>query len=137
MVINLICLNKKEFLMINPTKTMFLIKSNKLNKRYKEWITTLPCVVPDCKWTERTDPHHASIQDDTKGISTKVPDYYCIPLCLYHHRQLHDMGIQSFAYKYALNYEVLIIRHLSLYIITFGEIDGEEKKAESDKDIFF
>ena len=46
--------------------------------RYRRWIASHPCVL--CGDT-RTQAAHT----ETGGMSTKAPDYTCVPLCLCHH----------------------------------------------------
>lgn len=53
---------------------------------YLSWIKGLPCTV--CGASPPNDPAHIG----TGGLSTKVPDYYTIPLC----RRCHTDGPFSY-----------------------------------------
>lgn len=52
---------------------------------YLGWVRTLPCVSCD---SGGSDPHHP-IDVGYKGGATKVPDYWCFPLCRNCHDALH------------------------------------------------
>lgn len=55
------------------------------NRRYLDWVKTLPCV--SCE-ASADDPHHPH-GVGFKGMGTKVPDYWAIPLCRNCHDALH------------------------------------------------
>jgi hypothetical protein len=55
------------------------------DRAYLNWVKTLPCV--SCE-AEADDPHHPH-GVGFKGMGTKVPDYWCIPLCRNCHDALH------------------------------------------------
>lgn len=52
------------------------------DRKYMDWVKTLPCC--GCE-APADDPHHLYSRG-YKGMGTKVPDYWVIPLC----RQCHD-----------------------------------------------
>lgn len=55
------------------------------DRKYLQWVKTLRCV--SCN-TQADDPHHPH-GVGFKGMGTKVPDYWCIPLCRNCHDALH------------------------------------------------
>jgi hypothetical protein len=55
------------------------------SRAYLDWVKQLPCV---CCGQPADDPHHP-YDVGFGGKATKVPDYWCIPLCRGHHNQLH------------------------------------------------
>ena len=46
--------------------------------KYRRWIASHPCVMCGCLETQ-------AAHTETGGMSTKAPDYTCVPLCLRHH----------------------------------------------------
>lgn len=55
------------------------------NRKHLDWVKTLPCVA--CG-VPADDPHHI-VSVGFKGMGTKTPDYWAIPLCRTHHDELH------------------------------------------------
>jgi hypothetical protein len=75
------------------------------NKKYKEWIKTLGCLI--CR--RPSEPHHQPKKGHgAKG--KKTDDLRCLPLCHLHHMELHQQGRETFASKHDLNYEEVIDR---------------------------
>lgn len=85
-----------------------------LNKDYKTWIETLPCIA--ClvesnsvgNWEDNiSEAHHVN----EKGKSTmggKTDDTRTIPLCNHHHRLGHLIGWQTFCSNIGLDFEYII-----------------------------
>jgi len=72
------------------------------DKPYIEWIKKLRCCVngkPD------PDPHHVN---DKSGGSAKFNDRRAIPLNHPLHVELHNIGAETFAARYGLDYEAII-----------------------------
>ena len=66
--------------------------------QYRNFIRFQPCIVPGCACRPR-DPHHW--QNKTNhGTGLKPGDEWAVPLCLEHHRELHDGGKLSFWKRY-------------------------------------
>lgn len=55
------------------------------SRRYMNWVKTLPCC--SCG-APADDPHHI-VDVGFKGMGTKVPDYWAIPVCRHCHDALH------------------------------------------------
>lgn len=55
------------------------------DRKYMDWVKTLKCV--GCN-RPADDPHHPTGQG-YKGMGSKVPDYWVIPLCRNCHDNLH------------------------------------------------
>lgn len=55
------------------------------DRKYMDWVKDLLCV--SCN-APADDPHHVT-NTGFKGGATKVPDYWCIPLCRNCHDALH------------------------------------------------
>jgi hypothetical protein len=56
------------------------------NDAYRRYVRQLPC--SSCN-APADDPHHIYTTDFSKGMATKVPDYWCLPLCRHCHDELH------------------------------------------------
>ena len=66
---------------------------NKLkSKKYLKWVASNKCLL--CHYHE-CQAHHITIAEK-RGISQKVSDRLCIPLCYPHHQQLHNTGERKF-----------------------------------------
>lgn len=71
------------------------------NERYTRWVKSLPCCA--CR-VPADDPHHP-YDVGFGGKATKVPDYWCIPLCREHHDELHhDVGAWESCYGSQLHH---------------------------------
>ena len=82
------------------------------DKKYLEFIRECPCIA--CLVTTEfniieCDPHHVN-EKGKGGIGTKCSDYRAIPLCHAHHVEVHQVGRDSFADEYGLDYETVISR---------------------------
>ena len=54
------------------------------SKKYRLFVASLPCCV--CNSRYGVVPHHAG----TGGMSTKIGDDYCVPLCFQHHEEMNN-----------------------------------------------
>ena len=65
----------------------------------RRWIAGLPCSVPGC---ERTEIHNAHVKpegrptDGPSGMARKEDYQQIIPLCWWHHLQIHEIGQRAF-----------------------------------------
>ena len=59
----------------------------------KDWIKALPCCVPRCG-NSGSEPHHAK----TRGAGGTSADL--VPLCTIHHQLIHDVGVDTFKFRY-------------------------------------
>lgn len=81
---------------------------------YLEWIRQQPCIVtgqlsgPGFK---RVDPAHC----DTVGSGGS--DFTALPLSRLYHSEQHNLGMDTFAKKYGLDYAVLIAEHCNRFLI--------------------
>lgn len=95
------------------------------DKAYLDWIETLGCIC--CGRTRAgykqgvNDAHHVN---DQTGGSAKKNDRRAVPMCWGHHREFHQIGIDSFARKYDLNYQAVID--------CLNEIYSESRKLEGE-----
>ena len=71
---------------------------------YTRWVKQLPCCA--CM-APADDPHHP-YDVGFGGGATKVPDYWCIPLCRSHHDELHhDVGAWESYYGPQMHHALL------------------------------
>jgi len=113
----------------HPAWIVFRTKAAKLNTEYLDFIRGLPCVICGAS---SADPHHANLRDGTSGMGTKSPDYYALPFCRKHHNLFNAVGWgpKRVVEEFNLDLKLLIIRHLSMFIIQAGN-------KEEDNGIFF
>lgn len=81
--------------------------------QYLAWIRRQPCLV--CRGIAQ--PHHTT----AGGWGTKGSDYRCVPLCHRHHRELHDIGAQSFEERHRVDLREQVIRLLETYMSAMKE----------------
>lgn len=99
-----------------------------MSEKYKEFIRTFPCEIHDLSCEGDVIPHHARMKGSA-GMGEKPPDCYCIPLCVKHHREIHNKGVLTFFNKYYnfITKETLdeyLYRTLFKYVSMFcGEIE--------------
>lgn len=55
------------------------------DRLYLDWVKTLNCCACNAP---ADDPHHVVVAG-YKGMGSKTPDYWAIPLCRPHHDELH------------------------------------------------
>lgn len=56
------------------------------DRSYMDWVKTLPCV--GCA-APADDPHHIT-GTKNRGMGSKVPDYWTIPVCRVCHDEIHN-----------------------------------------------
>ena len=72
------------------------------NKKHLYWIHTQMCIVDNHKCSPPIQAHHLLKPfDGIKGMGRKANDKNLVPLCLYHHTELHRMGSEE---KFSLKY---------------------------------
>lgn len=82
------------------------------NKKYLEFIRTLPCCV--CKGF--SEAHHG----DTGGLAVKCNDTRSIPLCHRCHQESHAIGKKTFQERHNIDFRDIQIRCLETYIMSVG-----------------
>lgn len=86
-------------------KTILNQSLNELNPmKYIDWVRLLPCVI--CLKPE-SDPHHIN-KKGHGSMAKKASDSRTIPLCRYHHTKYHQIGRDTFASEYEIDYEHVI-----------------------------
>lgn len=100
--------------MLRPVPKPMTIKDPK----YLAWIESLCCMLcglPDrgCK-KAGSDAHHIPLKGHG-SMSGKTDDTRAVPLCNEQHREYHQIGRDTFAEKYNLNYEAIISGLNQLY----------------------
>jgi hypothetical protein len=70
------------------------------SRAYMDWVKRLRCV---CCNAPADDPHHPH-GAGFKGMGTKVPDWWVIPLCRGHHDELHH-DVAAWEEQYGSQYE--------------------------------
>tara|TARA_R100000149_G_C5841653_1_gene113454 strand:+ start:466 stop:777 length:312 start_codon:yes stop_codon:yes gene_type:complete len=78
------------------------MKKRYTNKKHLEHIHTLHCCVSNVDCSGVIQAHHLLKPfDGVRGMGMKANDKNLVPLCLYHHTELHRMGNEyEFSYKY-------------------------------------
>ena len=69
-----------------------------------------------CSSRGLSDPHHVNPKGHG-GKGTKASDDRAIPLCHAHHVEYHNIGRDSFAKKYTVDYEAKIEAYKRLYML--------------------
>lgn len=87
------------------------VNERHIDEDYEAWIEGLICLI--CH-KPHPDPHHVNPKGQG-GVATKTSDRRMIPLCNKHHREYHQIGRDSFAEKYAMDYEEIIQRLNRIY----------------------
>ena len=100
-------------------------------KRYTDWVATLPCVI--CKeHNETVVAHHLKHRwsPHCGGGSQKANDYLTMPLCYEHHRMLHAFEDQIVEFqpdyifdtqKKAFHHEIIVFNDRKPKFRLFGE----------------
>ena len=78
------------------------MKKRYTNKKHLEHIHMLHCCVSNVDCSGVIQAHHLLKPfDGVRGMGMKANDKNLVPLCLYHHTELHRMGNEyEFSYKY-------------------------------------
>jgi len=70
------------------------------SRKYMDWVKSLKCV--SCG-APADDPHHPH-GVGYKGMGSKVPDWWVIPICRLHHDELHH-DVRAWEEKYGSQFE--------------------------------
>lgn len=92
--------------------TLYFNDATKLNfkssykcRKYEDYIKAQFCLV--CELPPPSDPHHLYQRDN---------DFYTVPMCRKHHRELHDYGKEKYWDKKNIDVKRRIIELLINYI---------------------
>tara|TARA_R100001163_G_C5024610_1_gene166472 strand:- start:721 stop:1023 length:303 start_codon:yes stop_codon:yes gene_type:complete len=78
------------------------MKKRYTNKKHLEHIHSLPCSINNEDCSPIIQAHHLLKPfDGSRGMGMKANDKNLIPLCVYHHTELHRMGNE---FKFSLKY---------------------------------
>lgn len=82
-------------------------KTNRVNPNrvpgHLQYVRGFACVVDDCQ--QRAEAHHIKVglpSDETHGTGMKGHDKWTVPLCRFHHAEIHN-GHKKFVNKYRLD----------------------------------
>lgn len=91
----------------------FQKKKTYRSKKYMDFVKILECCVSSpCFEVIERHPHHT----ETGGIGMKGSDLSCIPLCGFHHDEIHRGGKETFQYKYAIDIKDKVVEANHAYI---------------------
>lgn len=77
------------------------------SEKYREFVRSLPCVVFGCN--RQPVCHHCRFSHNS-GTGQKPSDTWGLPICDYHHDQLHKRGIKTFLSEHGIDlYEELFL----------------------------
>lgn len=79
---------------------------------YLEFIRSQPCIV--CQSYPPSEPHHLQAKGHG-GRGRKTDDIRTLPLCHKHHYEMHFCGRETFATKYGVDYERVLLRLNLIY----------------------
>lgn len=88
-----------------PPKSGIARAPRRVFPRHEKWVRGHACCVPDC--LERRIQFHHVRSAATAGTGLKSPSWHGIPACVDHHREIHQIGIDSFERRYGLDLEAL------------------------------
>lgn len=72
------------------------------------WLRKLPCCVPGCRWSP-VEAHH--VREGGGAMGLKPPDTACVPVCHYHHAEVHWRGALSWEATHGLDLGALAGRY--------------------------
>ncbi len=81
-------------LKIDKSGLMLGVPNRIRSPKHLTWIRTLRCVVPGCPH-RLVQVHHLLHCPDAKARSEKAGDNWTVPLCVFHHHELHHMGDET------------------------------------------
>ena len=94
------------------------------SREYREWLKMMfPCMIKGCHHRAE-EAHHVKGQTDG-GMGRKPSDWWCVPLCASHHRDLHQRGEWSFSQRY----ETGELRHAAAMHFVLSPKSVEEPEA--------
>ena len=70
--------------------------------KHRAWIKKQRCAIDDGECGGVVDPHHVRNGTDG-GMGLKPNDKWCVPLCRWHHGQLHRDGWRTFERLHNIN----------------------------------
>lgn len=85
-------------------------------RQYKEYLHSFPCVVCDVTEGKRTlgvQTHHVESNRDDDS------DWGMVPLCVFHHSELHQLSRRGFERRYRLD-SVDMLKHTIRLLMTSG-----------------
>lgn len=77
------------------------MSSEKGNVAHLSWIRRQPCCVPDCGLIP-IHAHHVRAAA-TAGTALKPSDRDTVPLCYFHHAELHRRGVETFQAEHGVD----------------------------------
>lgn len=99
-------------------------------KGFLQWLRGRPCIFADqgdCQG--KIVPAHLDFAGG-KGMSTKVADRYCVPMCgLAHHARQHNIGWDTFMLEMGVTREQLMLAAARLWSAWPGREAWERKTA--------
>lgn len=95
-----------------------------VDKKYRAWIRTQPCLISNAECLGDIACHH------TVTVGAGGSDYLSIPLCTHHHQLLHQIGRYSFQSLFSISFTTRIIQLLKRYPRRNEVIEGLLKKLE-------
>ena len=90
------------------------------SKAYMALVRDLPCCV--CNRDGPSDPHHPH-GVGYRGVGTKAPDIWCIPLCRQHHDDLHH-DRREWEHRYGSQFEFASVTYANLWALGLIGING-------------
>lgn len=70
---------------------------------HRKWINEQRCCVPGCG-SRFSQCHHLLSGPEDKARSKKASDIWCVPLCGFHHSEVHAMGDErQFAERHGMD----------------------------------
>tara|TARA_Y100000816_G_C25947213_1_gene494090 strand:- start:463 stop:768 length:306 start_codon:yes stop_codon:yes gene_type:complete len=67
------------------------MKKNYKNRNYLEFVSRMRCIILHKSCNGATNAHHLlKPYDGNRGMGLKASDKNVVPLCFYHHQELHD-----------------------------------------------
>ena len=82
------------------------------SKKYLDYIREQTCLI--CG-ENQTEAHHTKIFNHG-GKSRKPSDYWCIPLCMEHHNEIHNKGVKTFYKSYEVDIWIDLFTMVSEYL---------------------
>jgi len=98
---------------------------------YRLHICGSPCLVRDCKLPGEI--HHLRGKCLGGGIALKPSVFSGIPLCVHHHRQLHNIGIESFEKLHGIDLVRELIFCLWGFIEWFYKYTSDEDQPDKER----
>lgn len=97
------------------------------SRGHLQWIRGHYCAVENAECHGKIEAHHVRLTGDG-GTSLKPGDNCAVPLCGFHHREIHNLGQRSFDRKYKVN---LASMALELWLRSKHRLKYEATKTEA------